>query len=205
VVHGHAVLIVPGVVARCGAGGGHGPRHADPAVEVVHLRLRARTACEVGVSTDGREVGRSSGEVVVGNRVLGGCVPAVAVQALLVGVARMEGRRVRVAAGGAGQTGVAVAVVVGGQPVDGGHPVVELARLAELPFAEDGPDDSDTYDATSDGKDGDPGGVGDGCCYAIRRVVVGGRRWSSGVTRDCDDVSIRVARDLYRSGAGARR
>jgi hypothetical protein len=110
------------------------PVEARSAVQVVHLRLGARSARKVRITTDGAEVRGASGEIVVG-----------------------EGSRSGVASVTRGGAGVAVdgvhVVVVRWLPVDRLETLVELLRAAELPLTEDGPEDEDTSDGCNSGNE----------------------------------------------------
>lgn len=46
--------------------------HTGPAAHLVHLGLRAGATREIGITTDGGQRSRSSGEIVVGNCIRGG-------------------------------------------------------------------------------------------------------------------------------------
>lgn len=110
---------------------------ASTAVQAVHLRLGARSASEIRITTDRAEVRGASGEIMVRE---GLCCGVVAVP---------------VPGGGAGMSvdGVKVVVVRRRLPVDRLEALIELLGAAEFPLAEDGPEDEDTTDGGHCGKE----------------------------------------------------
>jgi hypothetical protein len=110
--------------------------------------LGAGSALEVSVATDGCEVGGTSGEVVRRH---------VRNDRIMVVISGGEGA-VRAGAAVACELFGDVVVVVdacGGLPVDGLQTVVGGPRGAELPFADDGPDDACGTDGGTDGDEDD--------------------------------------------------
>lgn len=114
---------------------------------LLHLGLGARATSEISVTPNWRERRSARGEVVFGQRreaasssvVWGGAdLTVVTGKAAAVLVAGMERRRV----GGSPAMGGEPTVVLRWLPVDGLEAVFELGRGTELPFADNGPDDS---------------------------------------------------------------
>ena len=151
--------------------------HAGAACEyLLHLGLRARAPSKISVSTNGRELSRTSGKVVVGDAgddSVREVVCAVRCRAdaasghvfWAIGVERGRARDVAVV------TDDAFFRADGGLPVDGLHAAFELRRRPELPFPDNGPDEGDAGDAgCNDDENGDGGAS---ACTA--RGLSGGR------------------------------
>lgn len=107
------------------------------ATSEMFLHRRGGPASHICVSTNGRGVG-SGGKVVV---------EGVAARAVSVTRARM----VRRARGDAAMRGNAIVLTSGWLPINGVEALIELLGAGELPFTEDGPEDSNTSDGSSHG------------------------------------------------------
>ena len=151
--------------------------HAGSACEdLLHLGLRTRAPSKISVSTNGRELSRASGEVVVGDtgddsvrKVVCAvrCWADAASGHVLwaIGVERGRARNVAVV------TDDALFRADGGLPVDRLHAALKLRRRPELPFPDNGPDESDAGDACSNNDEN-----GDGSAPArTARGLSGGR------------------------------
>jgi len=115
-----------------------GPHARATTKRLLHLGLRAGAASEISVAANGSEVRGGSGQVVIKLVAIHSCSRGVAV--ILRRVER-RGSRVGAAVGRNNAN-----IVVRRLPVNRGHALVKLGRVAELPLAEDGPEDGNSTD-----------------------------------------------------------
>jgi len=92
------------------------------------------------------------------------------------------------------------AVVLRRLPVDGLKAVLKLSGGTELPFANDGPDDSTTSNRCGEYDEDGKGGVGKTRATNLRIVVGRGRRGSRNVAGQC----YRIDRDRWPTDGGRR-
>ncbi len=132
---------------------------------LLHLGLGAGTTSEVSITTTGRKGRGASGKVVFRQRgkAATSIVRATAVapgDAQVVVTRRVERRRI----GGHPTVSGEAAVVFCGLPVDGLEAIPELSGGAELPFANDGPDDGAATNGRGEYDDDCDGGAREAGC-----------------------------------------
>jgi hypothetical protein len=110
-------------------------------------RLGTGAAVEISVTTNRHQARGASGEVMISDTVPVVGRGTIASHARLM-ASGVEGRGDRAAV-----RCKTFIVRVRGLPVDGLHTVLKLGRRTELPLADNGPDESNTTDAASDGSD----------------------------------------------------
>jgi len=152
-------------------------------VALLHLGLGARATSEVSVAPNWRERSASR-EVVFGQRreaATSVVLTAGAGKAAVFVAGRVERRRV----GGDSAMRGEAAVVHGRLPVDGLETVLELCRGTELPFANYGPDDSNTSNRCGKYDDDRQGGVGQTGAANFGIIAGRGRGGSRDVAGQC--------------------